>query len=189
MSTYTKRTLCFNDYTQRSRRDTIRRDTVQMTEKGGRDIGRSENLRRLHPRETCECSESPRIVSRHARTYSMGELTRMSPWKFPLSSIGPVFTVLFAVNLLPVNSLTSHSLGASAEFLLLAPALRSPGPVSSPSISPLHLDGPPTRTGTSKRSFAARDTRVNIHAPAVVAFRCIFTPESSLPRCIFIRRE
>lgn len=57
-----------------------------------------------------------------------------------------------------------------------------------PSLS-LHLDGPPTRPGTSKRSFAARDTRVNIHAPAVVAFRCIFTPESSLPRCIFIRRE
>jgi len=42
---------------------------------------------------------------------------------------------------------------------------------------------------SSKRSFAIRDTRVNIHAPVVVAFRCIFTPESSLPRYIFIRRE
>lgn len=42
---------------------------------------------------------------------------------------------------------------------------------------------------TSKRSFAAWDIRVNIHAPLVVAFRCIFTPESSLPRCIFIRHE
>lgn len=65
----------------------------------------------------------------------MGELTRTSLWKFPLSSIGPVFTVLFAVYLLPVNSLTSHSLGASAEYLLLALALRRPGPVSSPAVS------------------------------------------------------
>lgn len=65
----------------------------------------------------------------------MGELTRTSLWKFPLSSIGPVFTVLFAVYLPPVNSLTSHSLGASAEYLLLALALRCPGPVSSPAVS------------------------------------------------------
>lgn len=66
----------------------------------------------------------------------MGELTRTSLWKFPLSPIGPVFTVLFAVYLLPVNSLTSHSLGASAEHLLLALALWCPGgPVSSPAVS------------------------------------------------------
>lgn len=77
-------------------------------------------------------------------------------------------------------------------FTRLSFSLPFSGP-QDPSLRPtslsLYLDGPPTRAGTSKRSFAARDTRVNIHAPAVVAFRCIFTPESSLPRCIFIRRE
>jgi len=41
-----------------------------------------------------------------------------------------VFTVLFVVLLLPVNSLTSHSLGASAESPLLALALWPSGPVS-----------------------------------------------------------
>lgn len=54
-----------------------------------------------------------------------------------------VFTILFAVRLLPVNSLTSHSLGAPVEFLLLVHAFWPPGSVSS-----LAVSFPPSRRST-----------------------------------------
>lgn len=118
-----KKTLYFNDYAQRSR-DAIRRSKGPGVGRKGVSVAPG----RLHPREARGRPESRRIVSQHAGTHSTGELTRMSPWKFPLSSIGPSLRFLFAMRLPPVNSLTSHSLGASAEGpLLLAPVLGSPG--------------------------------------------------------------
>lgn len=96
-----------------------------------------------------------------------------------------------AMRLVHVNSLTFHSLDASAYgHLSLSLSLFSLilGFVSF-SLSSQSTHTRRNIARSSKRSFAVRDTRVNIHAPVVVAFRCIFTPESSLPRYIFIRRE
>lgn len=108
-----------------------------------------------------------------------------------------VLTVLFALRLLPLNSLTFHSLDASAYghlsfslscfFFLILKFVSSLVVSFSLSSQSTHMRRNIARS--SKRSFAVRDTRVNIHAPVVVAFRCIFTPESSLPRYIFIRYE
>jgi len=60
-------------------------------------------------------------VSRHAGKLvrSARQLGQTSPWRFPLSSIGPFSRSFFALRLPLVNSLTSHSLGASAHGRLL----------------------------------------------------------------------
>lgn len=120
----------------------------------------------------------------------------MSRWKFPLFSIGgglssrffsqyvsyiPKFSYVPFTRRVRLRSSLSFSFSLILKFV-------------SPLIVSFTLSSRSTHmrwniARSSKRSFAVRDTRVNIHAPVVVAFRCIFTPESSLPRYIFIRCE
>jgi len=170
-------------------------------------------------------------VSQHAGKLvrSARQLGRTSSWRFPLSSIGPFSRSFFALRLPLVNSLTSHSLHASAHgrllrLLLASLLLSSPlllFVLQSLSLPPLSLSlslplspvlglvfslsiasslsGRSTHTrwnaSRARRSVHSPYTRTRTHTRAcacagrAVAFRCIFTPESSLPRCIFIRRE
>jgi len=66
-------------------------------------------------------------VSQHAGKLvrSARQLGRTSSWRFPLSSIGPFSRSFFALRLPLVNSLTSHSLHASAHGRLLRLLLAS----------------------------------------------------------------
>jgi len=179
---YTKRILYFKDYTQRYD------SKVQRIENRG-ERGRSENPRRLARERLVDGLKILALYPSTPEPIPRGN-SRERPhgnFRFPWSGrlygsfrgsppIRKFSYVPFTRRVRRVSP--SRSLALRPRFLVR--------PVLSLSF---YLEGPPTHAGTSKHSFAARDTRVNIHAPTVVAFRCIFTPESSLPRCIFIRRE
>lgn len=119
-------------------------------------------------------------------------------FRFPRS--GRLYGSFRGVRLVPVNSLTSHSLDASAYGQTIPSSLLSLSPlsvffklVSSFSRLFLSIRAVHPRARRERRALVEaavrRDTRKYTRARALVAFRCIFTPESSLPRCIFIRRE
>lgn len=119
------------------------------------------------PSAIIDQSLSTQLVSPHVRVIKG---LASNPWKFPFPSPSP-------------PSPDRHHFASSpprkscyVPFSRRFPSLQSPLPLSRPR-------GPCFRAPTADSEIFRAAIR------RTVAFPCIFMPESSLPRCIFIRRE